>query len=1292
MIPNKPANLRKARYSFEIKNLSTTNITKHDLQEKKPVLSWEIKFGEIVFRTSHLKAKDQTNFQWPDSFSFDLDLDGPIQGELVFDLMELSKVPISIGGVNVEMVDLANGPVNNEFTIKKRKPATGKSGTNLRSALSFQITIRCLVRSVVSLQSISLERVKNSVTPNRFFKDWANDSYLEVSLLSDPLKKTKSSVKYNCASPSWLQADVAYENKSLKDILSDSVVISLRQYNGDDQMNELLGQCTFPLSDYYSLIGLPVYFEKPLICNEINYGEVNCYLVLPGLPPTSQMDGGSRVDNTITGAQLTVTESPKPKNVEFTAGRAPFFAPAKSVKKSGDDRKVMKDVNFERQLKELIDAVFDNPSLQRLKDAVELVTRDYPSACLFFQVQRFVEKVLRLLNEGVFKVQDQEFKCELYRLVRDLARHERALLLQMVRIDWIVYFLKQLDLIEDEKTLLVVLEVLETLAIVDSKAQNQFQSEDGIHKLLSLIKGEESIKKSSGNIVRRSLPNTFSTENSASEDSGSNLISHKSTRSTSRAKDKSSSSAVSTSGSFGNTGSQKHLATKSKREKQKEEKADPIHLKVISIVSRLCYGSAGTAGANKETIRACNGIAILVDSLSAHSVMLNDQVVLALDLLIYDSKRNREELIDVFTHLIAEGSHRNSLHLFLLDSMLSTEDERIVLSDHHRHHVPLARVLTLPDNTHAYDLVPLARKFIDSAVIALLNCVISHAPESTVVALCDAMLQKHLYQGVEDKFLGNLVQELTLKSERRGALKLIAAYYHFPSASHPALLGALRGQQNAFASLLSEVAVISRENDPVLLLSALEIVSKIFSAEEGLAMFKATKVNASPSTQQDPVDIVTLLVALLNHADDRIFQLALSLLLKLHSLVVKQDTKIAILSRLVPLLTEDEKKMRSEADIMELLFNIIAGADAILKNHFVHQNNGLEGLMNILTHDSSQALYAVKIIHVICFPVVTQINDVLSKIASSNFVEVICAILGNPLLVRPPEKPHAIVAEIVATLKDFSTVPVIKETISKNVNLVIDTFETIAISCEYDEKAHAAALDAIKAWGFLQKCTVATKGIVAFSQLSGQCKTCALADQTVCLSCLENCHKGHEIIISARKANFYCRCGASGHCNSMERVREPKPLNVCTFAFTGRNAKMQASYHCNSCYAVKGEKYICLACTKSSCHESHLITFEGVKNIVCCCNDRMRGCALLPKAGAKEEGSKDDAKSVSATIKEELDDEASLCIVCMADKKDTLFYKCGHVACCFECANSMKGRDCPVCRVKIIDVCKVYYV
>jgi hypothetical protein len=50
-----------------------------------------------------------------------------------------------------------------------------------------------------------------------------------------------------------------------------------------------------------------------------------------------------------------------------------------------------------------------------------------------------------------------------------------------------------------------------------------------------------------------------------------------------------------------------------------------------------------------------------------------------------------------------------------------------------------------------------------------------------------------------------------------------------------------------------------------------------------------------------------------------------------------------------------------------------------------------------------------------------QINDILVQIASSNVVDVICAVLANPLLVRPPEKPHPIVVEIIATLKDFST-------------------------------------------------------------------------------------------------------------------------------------------------------------------------------------------------------------------------------------------------------------------------------
>jgi hypothetical protein len=51
----------------------------------------------------------------------------------------------------------------------------------------------------------------------------------------------------------------------------------------------------------------------------------------------------------------------------------------------------------------------------------------------------------------------------------------------------------------------------------------------------------------------------------------------------------------------------------------------------------------------------------------------------------------------------------------------------------------------------------------------------------------------------------------------------------------------------------------------------------------------------------------------------------------------------------------------------------MSDADATLKNHFVH-THGVRGIMHVLTKDSALALYAVKIIHAICFPVVTQVR------------------------------------------------------------------------------------------------------------------------------------------------------------------------------------------------------------------------------------------------------------------------------------------------------------------------------
>jgi hypothetical protein len=56
-VPIHKANIIKARYNFEIKNIVVGNITKHDISSSvsKPIFCVEIKHGDLCFRTSHVK-------------------------------------------------------------------------------------------------------------------------------------------------------------------------------------------------------------------------------------------------------------------------------------------------------------------------------------------------------------------------------------------------------------------------------------------------------------------------------------------------------------------------------------------------------------------------------------------------------------------------------------------------------------------------------------------------------------------------------------------------------------------------------------------------------------------------------------------------------------------------------------------------------------------------------------------------------------------------------------------------------------------------------------------------------------------------------------------------------------------------------------------------------------------------------------------------------------------------------------------------------------------------------------
>ena len=52
--------------------------------------------------------------------------------------------------------------------------------------------------------------------------------------------------------------------------------------------------------------------------------------------------------------------------------------------------------------------------------------------------------------------------------------------------------------------------------------------------------------------------------------------------------------------------------------------------------------------------------------------------------------------------------------------------------------------------------------------------------------------------------------------------------------------------------------------------------------------------------------------------------------------------------------------------------------------------------------------------------------------------------------------------------------------------------------------------------------------------------------------------------------------------------------------------------------------------------------------------------------------------------------DESLCIVCLTNKRNALFYKCGHNVACIDCSNAIRRDKCPVCFQIIKDVVKMY--
>lgn len=49
-----------------------------------------------------------------------------------------------------------------------------------------------------------------------------------------------------------------------------------------------------------------------------------------------------------------------------------------------------------------------------------------------------------------------------------------------------------------------------------------------------------------------------------------------------------------------------------------------------------------------------------------------------------------------------------------------------------------------------------------------------------------------------------------------------------------------------------------------------------------------------------------------------------------------------------------------------------------------------------------------------------------------------------------------------------------------------------------------------------------------------------------------------------------------------------------------------------------------------------------------------------------------------------------VCIICLERQRDTIILPCHHVISCSVCNNTMKYKECPICRCMILSIDKIY--
>ena len=87
--------------------------------------------------------------------------------------------------------------------------------------------------------------------------------------------------------------------------------------------------------------------------------------------------------------------------------------------------------------------------------------------------------------------------------------------------------------------------------------------------------------------------------------------------------------------------------------------------------------------------------------------------------------------------------------------------------------------------------------------------------------------------------------------------------------------------------------------------------------------------------------------------------------------------------------------------------------------------------------------------------------------------------------------------------------------------------------------------------------------------------------------------------------------------------------------------------------------------------------------------------AVVEKEEALAEKEKEKERALAKKEKEiKTVQESQLCAICMDNKKNTVFYPCGHLCCCENCWEELKRstKRCPICRNNIQSAKKAYFL